>query len=101
MATDGGSGNWVQSRTSATNLSFHAPILQQSKQSSSDKELTGLRGTAKSISAEADQLTMYAGGGMTRMVQMEVMHEGAWTCRPGRVMCSRAWVVELHPGLVL
>ena len=92
----------MQSRTSATNLSFHAPILQQSKQSSSDKESTGLRGTAKPIiSAEAGQLTMYAGGGMTRMVQMEVMHEGAWTCRLGRVMCTRAWVLELHPGLVL
>ncbi len=102
MATDGGSGNWVRSRTSATNLSFHAPILQQSKQSSSDKGLTCLRGTAQPIiSAEAGQLMMYAGGGMTQMVQMQVMHERAWTCRLGRVMCTRAWEFELHPGPVL
>ena len=102
MATDGGSGNWVRSRTSATNHSFHAPVLQQSKQSSSDKGFTCLRGTSKPIiSAEAGQLMMYADGGMTQMVQMEVMHERAWMCRLGRVMCTRAWEVELHAGLVL
>ena len=61
-----------------------------------------LRGIAKPIiSAEAGQLMMYAGGGMTQMVQMEVMYEGAWTCRLGRVMCTGAWQVEIHAGLVL
>ena len=102
MATDGGSGNWVRSRTSASNQFFHALILQQSKQSSSDKGLTCLMGTTKPIiSAEAGQLMMYAAGGTTQMVQMEVMHEGLRECRVGRAMCTRAWEIELHSDLIL
>ena len=53
-----------------------------------------MRGTSTPIiSAEAIQLMMYADGGMTQMVQMDIMHEWAWTRRLGRAICTRAWFV--------
>lgn len=50
------------------------------------------------IGAEAGQLMILAGGDM---VQREVVHEQPWACRLGRVMCARAWEIELDFDLVL